>query len=179
MNIRKPNHALSMALICCIAILQSPLHAQSTEKSMSATPTPSHNYSQRNTAIAKGTFEVDVKPVGTPETAYENTLGRMSLNKRFSGDLTGTGKGEMLTAMTAVKGSAGYVAIERVNGTLAGKSGSFVLQHTGTMDHGTQNLSISVVPDSGTGQLQGIRGDLRIRIVEGKHFYEFEYSMPK
>ena len=105
------------------------------------------------------------------------TLGRMSLDKRFDGDLSATGRGQMLTAMTAVQGSAGYVAIERVTGTLHGKSGSFVFQHTGRMAHGAQQLSISVVPDSGTGELTGISGTFRIQIVEGKHFYEFDYRL--
>lgn len=130
------------------------------------------------THLAKGTFTVDIKPSGEGNTADGVTLGRMSLNKKFDGDLQGTGSGEMLTAMTAVKGSAGYVAIERVTGQLAGRRGSFVFQHTGTMNHGAQQLAITVVPDSATGELQGLSGAFRIVIRDGKHFYEFEYVLP-
>ena len=89
-----------------------------------------------------------------------------------------TSHGQMLTALTPVKGSAGYVAIERVNGTLQGRSGSFVFQHSGSMDHGAQRLSISVVADSGTGGLAGISGEFRITITDGQHFYEFDYALP-
>jgi hypothetical protein len=106
------------------------------------------------------------------------TTGRMSLNKKFEGDLTATGAGEMLTAMTPVKGSAGYVAIERVTGRLNGKEGSFVFQHSGIMDQGKQQLSVTVVPGSGTGDLTGIDGKFSIIIAEGKHSYEFEYLFP-
>src|SRR4030095_16442472 len=113
------------------------------------------------TQHAKGTFEVTLAPQG--DSHGENgsapdgaTLGRMLLDKRFAGDLAGTGKGQMLTAMAAIGGSAGYVAIERVTGTLNGRVGSFVLQHTGTMNRGAPQLAITVVPDSGTGELAGI-----------------------
>lgn len=128
--------------------------------------------------LAKGTFTVEMKPQAEPDTADGVSLGRMSLDKRFEGDLVATGSGEMLTALTPIKGSAGYVAIERVNGTLKGRSGSFVFQHSGTMDQGAQKLSITVVPGSGTGALAGIAGEFRINIKDGKHFYEFEYSIP-
>ena len=128
--------------------------------------------------VAKGTFTVEMKPQAEPNTAEGVSLGRMSLDKRFEGDLVATGKGEMLTALTPIKGSAGYVAIERVMGTLQGRSGSFVFQHSGTMDQGAQRLSITVVPGSGTGALAGISGSFTINITEGKHFYEFEYSLP-
>jgi len=129
--------------------------------------------------IAKGTFTVEMKPQGEPITSEGVSLGHMSLDKRFEGDLVGTGKGEMLTALTPIKGSAGYVAIERVTGTLHGRSGSFVFQHTGTMDQGAQSLSITVVPGSGTAALAGIAGTFKLRIVEGTHRYEFEYSLPR
>jgi hypothetical protein len=133
----------------------------------------------RMTTTAKGSFTVDMKPQADLGSDGGVSLARMSLDKRFEGDLVAVGKGEMLTALTAVKGSAGYVAIERVTGTLHGRSGSFTFQHTGTMDHGAQQLSITVVPDSGTGDLAGISGRFRIDIVEGKHFYEFAYSLPE
>jgi hypothetical protein len=130
------------------------------------------------TRIAKGSFTVEMKPQADLGAEASVKLARLSLDKRFEGDLQAVGQGEMLTALTPVGGSAGYVAIERVTGSLHGAGGSFVFQHSGTMDHGAQNLSISVVPDSGTGALAGIRGSLRLTIVERKHFYEFEYSLP-
>lgn len=132
------------------------------------------------TQIAKGTFQVEMKPqseTGTPDG--NNNLGRMSLDKMFEGDLVALGKGEMLTALTQTKGSAGYVAIERVTGTLHGRKGGFVLQHSGSMSRGVQSLSISVVPDSGTEELAGISGAFKLNIVDGKHFYEFKYSLPQ
>lgn len=128
--------------------------------------------------LAKGSFTVEMKPQTDPDTAEGVSLGRMSLDKQFDGDLRGTGKGAMLTALTPTRGSAGYVAIERVTGTLAGRSGSFVFQHSGTMDHGAQRLSITVVPDSGTGGLAGLTGTFRIHIAEGRHDYEFDYALP-
>ena len=130
------------------------------------------------TAVAEGSFSVELAPARDPVTVDGVSLGRMSLNKAFEGDLVGTGAGEMLTAVTPIKGSAGYVAIERVTGTLHGRAGSFVLQHTGTMDNGAQQLSITIVPDSGTGALAGIRGVFRLRIEAGRHDYELEYSLP-
>ncbi|HEU4365425.1 MAG TPA: DUF3224 domain-containing protein [Candidatus Krumholzibacteria bacterium] len=132
------------------------------------------------TRIAKGTFTVELKPQGQPQSADGVSLGRMSISKVYEGGLAGTAQGEMLTALTPVEGSAGYVAIERVTGTLEGRTGSFVLQHTGTMSKGEQKLSITVVPDSGTGELAGMAmGVFRLRIEEGKHFYEFEYTLPE
>lgn len=128
--------------------------------------------------VAKGTFNVEMKPQTEPSSADGVSLGRMSLDKLFEGDLVATGAGEMLTALTPSKGSAGYVAIERVTGTLRGRSGSFVFQHSGTMDQGAQRLSIMVVPGSGTGDLAGISGSFKSNIAEGRHLYEFEYSLP-
>ena len=129
--------------------------------------------------IAKGTFEVELKPQAEPNVLHGVSLGRMSLAKRFAGDLVGTGQGEMLTALTPIKGSAGYVAIERFAGALQKRQGSFVFQHTGTMNEGAQQLSITVVPGSGTGALAGIAGTFKIDIADGKHFYEFTYSLPQ
>lgn len=129
------------------------------------------------TTVATGQFTVEMKPLTTPDTADGVSLGRMALDKRFEGDLQATGHGEMLTALTPVKGSAGYVAIERVTGRLHGRDGSFVLQHSGLMDQGAQQLVITVVPGSGTGALVGLSGSLRIRIAEGRHFYELEYTL--
>jgi Protein of unknown function (DUF3224) len=143
-----------------------------------ASDTPSRE-TARMKAIAKGSFTVQIKPAGEPNVTEGVTLGRMSIDKQFEGDLVGTGKGEMLTAITPVKGSAGYVAIEKVTGSLHGRTGSFVFQHTGTMDHGAQSLSITVVPDSGTGALTGISGTFRLTIAGDKHLYDFEYELPK
>jgi len=118
-------------------------------------------------------------PQGPEDKAAGSTLGRMSIDKRFHGDLDATSKVEMLSAVTDVKGSAGYVAIERVTGALQGHSGSFVLQHSGTMTRGAQQLTITVVPDSGTGQLVGLTGNMTIKIDEGKNSYDFEYTLPE
>jgi hypothetical protein len=134
--------------------------------------------SERRTHKAAGSFTVSIKPQHKPDVAPGSSLGRMALEKRFSGELVASGKGEMLTAMTETAGSAGYVAIERVTGVLQGRRGGFVLQHSGTMAHGVQQLVISVVPDSGSDRLVGIEGTLTIRIVDGEHFYEFNYSLP-
>ena len=130
------------------------------------------------THTASGHFTVDLEPQGEPDTADGVTLGRMTLDKRFEGDLQGTGRGLMLSALTPVKGSAGYVAIERVTGTLQGRAGSFVFQHSGTMHGGQQQLSITVVPGSGTGALAGIAGSFSLSIVDGRHEYRFDYTLP-
>ena len=127
---------------------------------------------------ARGTFEVKVTPQKPDnKDAEAANISRMSSDKQFHGDLEATSKGEMLAAGDP-KGSAGYVAMERVTGTLHGRSGSFVLQHSGTMTRGTPQLTITVVPDSGTGQLIGLTGKMTIIIENGKHSYEFEYTLP-
>jgi hypothetical protein len=131
------------------------------------------------TTRAIGTFEVKLVPQSPGDKAEDGTLGRMSIEKQFSGDLEATSKGEMLTAGTSVKGSAGYVAIEKVSGALHGRSGTFVLQHSGTMTRGAPQLTITVVPDSGTGELVGLAGKMVINIVNGKHSYDFEYTLPE
>jgi hypothetical protein len=127
---------------------------------------------------ASGTFEVKLVPQPPDDKAEGSTPGRMSIDKQFHGDLEGTAKGQMLTAGTDVKGSAGYVAIERVTGTLHGRSGSFVLQHSGSLTRGAAQQSITVVPDSGSGQLVGLAGKMTVTIVDGKHSYDFEYTLP-
>jgi hypothetical protein len=128
--------------------------------------------------MAKGDFTVKLAPQALHDTQADASMARLSIDKQFTGDLMATSKGEMLSAMGSVKGSAGYVAMERVTGTLAGLSGSFALQHTGTMNRGVSSLSVTVVPDSGTDQLQGLSGSMKIIIEQGKHAYEFEYSLP-
>lgn len=127
---------------------------------------------------ASGTFTVIMQPQCEAETVEGVSLGRMSLDKQFAGDLAAVGKGEMLTARTGVTGSAGYVAIERVTGTLHSRHGSFVFQHNGLMDRGAQQLAIGIVPDSGTGQLTGIAGVFTLNIVDGKHQYTLDYTLP-
>ena len=129
------------------------------------------------TIRARGTFEVRLTPQATDE-AEGTPLGRMSIDKQFRGDLEGTSRGEMLSAGTPVKGSAGYVAIERVSGMLHGRRGSFVLQHSGTMTRGAPRLTVTVVPDSGTGQLAGLAGTMAIEVADGRHSYDFEYTLP-
>jgi hypothetical protein len=124
---------------------------------------------------ARGTFEVTITPQ-SDEQAASAGLARMTIDKTFAGDLTGTSKGQMLAAVTAVQGSAGYVAIERVEATLHGKKGAFVLQHTGTMTRGAPALEVTVVPDSATDELAGLSGKMSIIIEGKKHSYEFDYS---
>jgi len=131
------------------------------------------------TTRASGTFEVKLTPQASGERAADAPPGRMTIDKQFHGDLEASSKGEMLTAMTGVEGSAGYVAIERVSGKLHNRKGTFVLQHSGTMARGTQQLSVTVVPDSGTDQLTGITGKMTIDIADGKHSYGFEYTLPQ
>jgi hypothetical protein len=128
-------------------------------------------------ACASGTFEVKLTPQATDGQPEGGLLGRMAIDKQFRGDLEGSSRGEMLTAGTGVKGSAGYVAIERVAGMLHGRSGSFVLQHNGIMTRGAPQLTITVVPDSGTGELTGLAGRMTIEIDEGAHSYGFEYTL--
>jgi hypothetical protein len=128
---------------------------------------------------ATGPFDVTLTPQPADGFADGATLGRMTIDKRFHGDLEGTSLGQMLTGMGSVKGSAGYVAIERVTGTLHGRQGSFILQHTGVMDRGSTRLTITVVPDSGTGDLQGLAGTMTIDIGSGgTHAYVLSYTLP-
>ena len=125
---------------------------------------------------ATGPFEVKL----TPKPAEERSaaLGRMTIHKQFHGELEAESHGQMLSAMTSTKGSAGYVAMEIVDGTLGGRKGTFVLQHSGTMNRGESELTVTVVPDSGTGELGGISGRMNIRIEPGgKHFYDFDYRI--
>ena len=127
---------------------------------------------------ATGTFEVKLDPQSPEDKAEGSSLGRMSIDKQFHGDLEATARGQMLTAVTDVKSSAGYVAIERITGTLHGRSGSFVLQHSGIMTSNSQQQTVTVVPDSGTGQLVGLAGKMTGAIADGKHSYDLEYTLP-
>jgi hypothetical protein len=126
---------------------------------------------------ASGIFDVSLKTLPMDNDPGTPLLGRMSIDKQFHGDLEGTSKGQMLTGGTIIKNSAGYVAIERVIGTLKGRKGSFILQHTGAMNRGEPSLVITVVPDSGTDQLEGLKGTMKIDINAGKHSYEIDYIL--
>ena len=123
---------------------------------------------------ATGTFTTAFEPLASDD----EWLGHARILKTIEGDLVGTGRAEMLSAGTDVEGSAGYVAIDRITGVLHGRKGSFVLQHSGLMGRGEQELSVRIVPDSGTGEFTGISGKLRIDIVEGQHLYELDCSLP-
>lgn len=127
----------------------------------------------RMTPPATGTFEVIMDPLPADDPA----LGRYRVSKTFSGDLTGSGRAEMISVGTATEGSAAYVAIDRVEGTLHGRRGTFVLRHNGVMERGVGTLEVAVVPDSGTGDLTGLRGRLDIQIVDGVHRYTFDYAI--
>lgn len=125
--------------------------------------------------LAKGSFTVAMAPQS--DEGFET--GRFTLDKTYDGDLCGSGKGQMLSVRTETAGSAGYVALELVEGSLEGKSGGFSLQHSGTMNRGEASLSVTIVPDSGTGELRGISGTLDIIIdKDGGHFYELNYEFP-
>jgi len=132
------------------------------------------------TLRATGAFEAKTTPLPPDEATggADVNIGRYALDKQYHGDLEATGKGEMLGAGDPAKGNAGYVAIEHVTGTLHGHSGSFALQHTGTMDQGKLQLTVTVVPGSGTGGLAGIAGTMTIIITSGNHSYDFEYTLP-
>ncbi|NRF70846.1 DUF3224 domain-containing protein [Aquincola sp. S2] len=133
---------------------------------------------QNPTRCASGRFAVQMTSLPLREDAAAGHLGRLQLDKQFSGDLQASGRGEMLTAGTVEVGSAGYVAIEQISGTLHGRRGSFVFQHSGQMNRGAPSLSITVVPDSGTDELVGLAGTFSIDIVDGQHFYRFDYVLP-
>ncbi|MEO8743038.1 MAG: DUF3224 domain-containing protein [Lysobacteraceae bacterium] len=128
---------------------------------------------------ANGSFDVQLVPQAADDATGGAAIGRMSIDKRFHGELDATSKGQMLAHRTSTHGSAGYVAMEIVNGLLHGRSGTFVLQHSGTMDRGDAQLALAVVPDSGTGQLTGLAGRMAIIIdADGKHSYAFDYLLP-
>lgn len=127
--------------------------------------------------VATGTFDVKLTPQPADDYADGKALGRLTIDKTYHGDLTATSRGQMLSAMGGAKGSAGYVAIERVSGTLAGRSGSFVLQHSGTMARGEGSLTVTIVPDSGTGELIGLSGTMSIEAGDGEHRYRFAYAI--
>jgi glucose/arabinose dehydrogenase len=146
------------------------------------TPTSAAKTSSQETRLtnqASGPFDVKLTPQTVADQSADSTLGRMSIEKQFHGDLEATSKGEMLTVSTSVKGSGVYVAVELVTGTLQGRKGSFALHHTGIMTRGTPELKITVVPESGTDQLVGLSGTMAIQIDNGKHSYRFDYTLPE
>jgi hypothetical protein len=163
--IRMKNFCIPMAVFLTLDVL---VHAEKF----------AHQKGSAMTIHAHGTFEVKVIPQPADDKTEGSTLGRMLLDKQFHGDLEGTSVGQMLTGMTQVKGSGAYVAIERVTGTLNGRHGSFILQHLGIMLRGVPQLSVNVVADSGTGELEGITGAMTILIADGKHSYDLAYSLP-
>lgn len=170
---KKRSRGIAVVITAIYLFLSCATYAQAN----SATPNPPQKGAAM-TMHAKGTFDVKITPQ-TPDGKFEDaTMGRMTIDKQLHGDLEATSKGQMLSAMTDVKGSAGYVAMERVTGTLGGRSGSFVLQHSATKTRGVPQLSVTVVPDSGTGQLVGLTGKMDIIINAGKHSYDFEYTLP-
>lgn len=163
-----------IGLLLGLSLFPSALFGQA--HSSAAQPLPKDTTEVKH---ATGTFEVKLKPQPPDAAGGEPVLGRMTIDKQLRGDLEGTSKGEMLAIMTEVKDSAGYVAMERVTGTLHGKKGSFALQHSGTMAKGVPQLSVTVVPDSGTGDLIGLSGRMTIDIAGGKHSYTFDYTIAR
>jgi len=169
--------AISGAAVTAMGMVLGLSTAMQSAQTASPSPSPVSK-KELMTTRATGTFDVKLTPQAPDAKGDGAPVGRMTIDKQFHGDLEGTSKGEMLTAMTAVKGSAGYVAIERVTGTLRGRKGTFALQHSGIMTRGTPSLTITVVPDSGTEQLAGLAGKMAILIAaDGKHSYEFDYTL--
>jgi len=156
------NHILCLAIGLATGLIPATAHAQKGAMTMHAS----------------GTFDVKIAPQND-EGIGDPTIGRMAIDKQYHGDLEGTGLGQMLAGMAAaVKDSGAYVAIERVRGTLGGRTGSFAVAHQGTMTRGAQSLVITVIPDSGTEGLTGITGTMTIDIRDGKHFYGLDYTLP-
>jgi len=158
-----------LALACAVSVAHT--EAQSTNPKML-------HKEPVMTRHAEGTFDVKTTPLAADDTLAGTQIGRFSLVKQYHGDLDASSKGEMLGAGQPSTGNGGYVAIEQVTGTLSGHTGSFALQHIGTMEGGSYKLSVAVVPGSGTGELTGIGGTLTIIIAAGKHSYTFDYTLP-
>jgi hypothetical protein len=173
-----------LAAACLTPLLLATIstHAQ-TSAQTSAQTNPKSSTPTRKAIMslhATGPFEVKIDPQPADEKGGGPAIGRMFLDKQFHGDLEATSKGTMLAAGTGAKGSSGgYVALEIVTGFLKGRTGTFVLQHSATMNRGVPQLSITVVPDSATGQLTGLTGKINITIADGKHTYDFEYTLPE
>jgi len=184
MSFRQPQLGVCVGLFLALLLVvhAQTVQAQNVQASQpQATAAGQQNSPPKEAPImkhARGTFEVKMNPQKPDNKEAEGAnFGRMSSHKQFHGELEGTSLGEMLGATTEIKGSAGYVALERVTGTIDGKTGTFVLQHSGTMTRGALELRVTVVPDSGTGELAGIAGRMDIKIDGAKHFYDFEYTI--
>ena len=163
-----------LAVVLCLTLASTAALAQAGSRKSRPTQSPTQ---KEGVMTAHGKFDVKVVPQAADDAAG-GPFSRLFIDKQFHGDLDATSKGQMMAAGTAVEGSAGYVALELVTGTLNGRPGSFILQHTGTMVKGVAtNLSVTVIPDSGTDQLTGLSGRMTIIIAEGKHSYEFEYTL--
>ena len=178
MQLKSSGFSGSVGISLCLCLsLSAPAQAQNhaAGPGTAMATAPAKDKEKVVISHASGPFEVKVTPQASD--GDDAGLGRMSLDKQFHGDLEATSKGQMLAAMSAVQSSGGYVAMERVTGTLKGRSGSFVLQHSGTMTRGVPQMTVSVVPDSGTDELVGLAGTMIIKIAEGKHSYEFEYTL--
>lgn len=167
---------ISIVVICLAPLILPAI-------SMQAQTNPASSPSAKKPALslhATGPFEVKIDPQAPDEKAGGAAIGRMLIDKQFHGDLEATSKGTMLAAGTGAKNSSGgYVALEIVTGSLKGRTGTFVLQHSATMNRGVPQLSVTVVPDSGTGQLAGLAGTMNINIADGKHSYDLVYTLPK
>lgn len=172
MKLSTPGRIWTLAGLClCLGLAaEYEVRAQPAFAAQKETAVPHH---------ASGTFEVKVTPQPAEEPLADSGIGRWLSDKQFHGDLEAGSKGQMLGFGDPAKGSAGYVAIERVTGKLDGRSGSFALQHTGTMNRGAPQMSVTVIPDSGTGQLAGLAGSMNIIIEGGKHAYTFDYTLPE
>jgi hypothetical protein len=171
---------LTMKQVAALSVAAFLLFSPRFSQSQTAAPTPTPRSTEAAPVHhATGSFDVKLAPQKPDNPQAEAaSLGRMSLDKQFHGDLEAEGKGEMLSLLDREKGSGGYVALERVTGTLQGKKGSFVLQHDATMNRGIAAMTIVVVPDSGTGELTGIDGTMKVRIeAGGEHFYDFDYTL--
>jgi len=169
------SYAAAILVAVCLTLgFFAPSSSSRYEKTFSLIP----NTTQEEAKVmnhATGTFEVKLNP--QDDKSDDKSLGRMTIDKQWHGDLEGTSKGQMLTGGDVTKGSAGYVAIEKFTGMLNGRKGTFILQHSATMTRGEGQLTINVVPDSGTDQLAGLTGKLMIKIEGGKHSYDFEYKL--
>jgi hypothetical protein len=140
---------------------------------------PANKESSAMTQHATGTFDVKLVPLAADAHDGKSPVARMSNDKVFLGDIEGTSQGQMLMIGTPVQGSAAYVSIEVISGKLQGRSGSFALQHNGIMTRGVGELAVTVVPDSGTGELAGLAGRFNIRIESGVHYYDLDYTLPE
>jgi hypothetical protein len=167
---------LIMSLVVCSGIAPWPQAYPQTSQSQAKAETKSQTGAAMH---ATGPFDVKMSPQPADEKANDPLMGRMTMDKQYHGELEATGTGTMLTGGDYKSGSAGYVAMEKVSGTLRGQAGTFMLQHSATLNQGAQQLSITIVPGSGTGELKGIAGKMDIKIKEGgKHFYELDYTLP-